>query len=167
MKFLNKKSSIKNIKLGKNVTIVEPVNLYNCELGDNWFIGPFVEIQSNVKIGANTRVQSHSFICENGKKSKKWFIGNGGKFNNDKYKSARNKFVSNNYPKELKKACYDIEEVGGESKRQQVNNRFAKFANLKKHTKSNGSVVNHPIKLDISMENEGDCKCISWGTYVE
>lgn len=74
MKFLNKKSSIKNIKLGKNVTIVEPVNLYNCELGDNCFIGPFVEIQSNVKIGANTRVQSHSFICSNVKIGKNCFI---------------------------------------------------------------------------------------------
>tara|TARA_X000000950_G_C13872964_1_gene643686 strand:- start:1117 stop:1569 length:453 start_codon:yes stop_codon:yes gene_type:complete len=85
MKFLNKKSSIKNIKLGKNVTIVEPVNLYNCELGDNCFIGPFVEIQSNVKIGANTRVQSHSFICSNVKIGKNCFIGHGVMFTNDKF----------------------------------------------------------------------------------
>ena len=89
MKFLNKKSSIKNIKLGKNVTIVEPVNLYNCELGDNCFIGPFVEIQSNVKIGANTRVQSHSFICSNVKIGKNCFIGHGVMFINDKFSTGR------------------------------------------------------------------------------
>ena len=59
------KVSIKNVKLGKNVTIIEPVNLYNCEIGDNSFIGPFVEIQKNAKIGKNCKIQSHSFICEN------------------------------------------------------------------------------------------------------
>ena len=31
--------------------IIQPVNLYECEIGDNTFIGPFVEIQKNVKIG--------------------------------------------------------------------------------------------------------------------
>ena len=42
------KVSIKNVKFGKNVKIIEPVNLYGCEIGDNCFIGPFVEIQKNV-----------------------------------------------------------------------------------------------------------------------
>ena len=65
MEFNKKKSSIKNVKFGKNVTIIEPVNLYGCEIGDNCFIGPFVEIQEKVKIGKNTRIQSHSFICSN------------------------------------------------------------------------------------------------------
>ena len=56
---------IKNVKLGKNVSIVYPelVNLYECEIGDDCLIGPFVEIQKGVKIGARTRIQSHSFIC--------------------------------------------------------------------------------------------------------
>ena len=63
MKFKKNKSTIKDVIFGKNVTIVEPVNLYGCEISDNCFIGPFVEIQKNVKIGKNTRVQSHSFIC--------------------------------------------------------------------------------------------------------
>ena len=65
MKFIKKKNSIKNVKLGKNVTIIEPVNLYGCEVNDNCFIGPFVEIQDNVIIGKNTRIQSHTFICSN------------------------------------------------------------------------------------------------------
>ena len=61
---IKKKVSIKNVKFGDNVEIVEPVNLYECEIGNNCFIGPYVEIQKKVKIGNNTRVSSHSFICE-------------------------------------------------------------------------------------------------------
>lgn len=87
-------------------------------------------------------------------------------FNNDKYKSARKQFLSNKYPKECKKACYDIEELGGESNRQQVNKRFANFTNLQKHTKSDGSVVNHPIYLDIRFGNKCNFKCRICGPYA-
>ena len=58
------KSQIKDVKFGVNVKVVEPMNIYGCEIGDNTFIGPFVEIQKDVKIGKNCKVQSHSFICE-------------------------------------------------------------------------------------------------------
>lgn len=57
-------SSIRNIRVGCNVRIVAPVNLYDCSFGDDCFVGPFVEIQSGVSIGAGTKIQSHSFICE-------------------------------------------------------------------------------------------------------
>ena len=59
-----KKNIIRDIKKGKNCKIIEPVNLYECVLGNNVFIGPFVEITKGVKIGDNTRISSHSFICE-------------------------------------------------------------------------------------------------------
>ena len=42
---------------------INPSNLYGCTLDDDVFVGPFVEIQANVSIGARTKVQSHSFIC--------------------------------------------------------------------------------------------------------
>ena len=87
MKINKKKSQIKKVKFGKNVTIIEPVNLYGCEIRDNCFIGPFVEIQKNVIIGENTRIQSHSFICENVKIGKNCFIGHGVNFTNDKFKN--------------------------------------------------------------------------------
>ena len=32
----------------------EPSNLYECELGDKVFVGPFVEITNGVKIGKNS-----------------------------------------------------------------------------------------------------------------
>ena len=85
MKLIKKKSSIRNVKFGKNVTIIEPVNLYDCYIGDNCFIGPFVEIQKNVKILGNTRIQSHSFICENVSIGKNCFIGHSVNFINDKF----------------------------------------------------------------------------------
>lgn len=53
-----------DVTFGESVTVIEPVNLYGCSIADDVFIGPFVEIQRNVTIGARTRIQSHSFICE-------------------------------------------------------------------------------------------------------
>tara|TARA_Y100000991_G_scaffold212536_1_gene196825 strand:+ start:1579 stop:2037 length:459 start_codon:yes stop_codon:yes gene_type:complete len=82
-----KESNILNITCGKNVTIIKPVNLYDCHLEDNVFIGPFVEIQRGAKIGAFTKIQSHSFICELVEIGKKCFIGHGVMFINDKFKN--------------------------------------------------------------------------------
>ena len=95
MKINKKKSQIRNVKFGKNVTIVEPVNLYECKIGDNCFIGPFVEIQKNAIIGKNTRIQSHSFICENVKIGKNCFVGHGVNFTNDKFYN--NKILKKSY----------------------------------------------------------------------
>ena len=78
-----KKVQISNVTFGENVTIVEPVNLYECEIGDDCFIGPFVEIQRNVKIGKNCRIQSHAFICERVSIGDFCFISHGAKFVND------------------------------------------------------------------------------------
>ncbi len=55
---------IRNVSFGANVTVIEPVNLYDCEIGDDSFIGPFVEIQKGVTIGRRCRIQSHSLVCE-------------------------------------------------------------------------------------------------------
>jgi acetyltransferase-like isoleucine patch superfamily enzyme len=65
------------------VNIIEPVNLYGCKIGNNCFIGPFVEIQKNVTIGDGTRVQSHCFICEGVSIGKHCFISHGTMFTND------------------------------------------------------------------------------------
>lgn len=77
--------SIKNVSFGSNVTIIEPVNLYDCSIGNDSFIGPFVEIQKNVVIGNNSKVQSHSFICELVAVGDNCFIGHGVMFINDKF----------------------------------------------------------------------------------
>jgi len=74
---------IKNVNFGQNVTVTEPVNIYDCVLGDKVFVGPFVEIQKGVKIGRKTKVQSHSFICELVTIGEDCFIGHGVMFIND------------------------------------------------------------------------------------
>lgn len=78
-----------DVRFGDGVTIIEPVNLYGCEIGDDVFIGPFVEIQKNVSIGARTRVQSHSFICELAEIGDDCVIAHGVMFINDLFASGR------------------------------------------------------------------------------
>jgi acetyltransferase-like isoleucine patch superfamily enzyme len=75
------------VACGKDVRIVEPVNLYECTLGDGCFVGPFVEIQRGVVIGAGTKVQSHAFICELVTIGEQCFIGHGVMFINDTFSS--------------------------------------------------------------------------------
>jgi len=81
---------IRDCKIGKNVKIPFPelVNLYECRIGDGCFIGPFVEIQKNVKIGKRCRIQSHSFICEGVTIEDGVFIGHGVMFVNDLFPKA-------------------------------------------------------------------------------
>jgi acetyltransferase-like isoleucine patch superfamily enzyme len=74
---------IKDVAFGQGVTVVEPCNIYGCVLGDAVFVGPFVEIQKDVKVGARTRVQSHTFICELVEIGEDCFIGHGVMFIND------------------------------------------------------------------------------------
>ena len=77
------KAGIKDVSFGENVKIVEPVNLYGCSIGNNCFIGPFVEIQKDVIIGERCKIQSHAFICELVTIGNQCFIGHGVMFIND------------------------------------------------------------------------------------
>lgn len=83
MKYESKSASVKNVTFGNNVTVIEPVNLYQCEIGDDSVVGPFVEIQSKVRIGKRTKIQSHSFICSLVTIGDDCFIGHGVVFIND------------------------------------------------------------------------------------
>jgi acetyltransferase-like isoleucine patch superfamily enzyme len=74
---------IVNVVLGEGVSVVKPCNMYGCTLGNNVFVGPFVEIQKNVRIGDNCKIQSHSFICELVSIGNDCFIGHGVMFIND------------------------------------------------------------------------------------
>lgn len=78
-------SGIVNVTFGSNVLVKNPVNLYGCNIGNNCFIGPFVEIQKDVIIGESTRISSHSFICEGVNIGSNCFIGHGVMFTNDKF----------------------------------------------------------------------------------
>ena len=76
-------SGIVDVSFGDDVTIVQPVNLYGCAIGEGSFIGPFVEIQREVVIGKRCRIQSHAFICELVVIGDDCFISHGAMFIND------------------------------------------------------------------------------------
>lgn len=75
--------------IGNNVTISTSSNIYGASIGDNVFIGPFVEVQKNVKIGARTKIQSHSFVCEMTSIGNDCFIAHGVMFVNDLFSSGK------------------------------------------------------------------------------
>ena len=77
------KVGIVDVNFGKDVTVIEPANLYGCTIGDGCFVGPFVEIQRGVLIGQNCKIQSHAFVCELVKIGDDCFISHGAMFVND------------------------------------------------------------------------------------
>lgn len=89
MSFRSIQSTICNVTFGNAVTIIEPCNLYECEIGDYCFVGPFVEIQRGVILGSRTKVQSHSFICSMVTIGQDCFIGHGVMFINDKFEHGK------------------------------------------------------------------------------
>ncbi len=76
-----------DVVLGKNVKIFNPdlVNIFGCEIGDNSFVGPFVEITRGVVIGKDCLIESHSFICDSVTLEDNVFLGHGVMFTNDLY----------------------------------------------------------------------------------
>lgn len=76
-------SGIKDVEAHESVKVVMPSNLYGCKLAEDVFVGPFVEIQKGVMIGARTKVQSHAFICELVEIGEDCFVGHGVMFIND------------------------------------------------------------------------------------
>jgi acetyltransferase-like isoleucine patch superfamily enzyme len=76
-----------DVVFGEGVKVVKPVNLYGCSIGDGSFIGPFVEIQRDVRIGNRCKVQSHTFICEGVSVGDDCFIGHGVMFINDLFQT--------------------------------------------------------------------------------
>lgn len=82
-------AQVRDLQTGVGVRIVEPANVYECELGDYCFIGPFVEIQRGVRIGPRTKIQSHTFICELVEIGADCFVGHGVMFTNDLFSNGR------------------------------------------------------------------------------
>ncbi len=83
---------INNCKIHSSCKIIYPdlVNLYGCSIGENTQIGPFVEIQKNVKIGKNCKISSHTFICSGVTIGDNCFVGHGVMFINDRNPKAVN-----------------------------------------------------------------------------
>lgn len=74
---------LNDVEFGVDVVVHPFTNLYGCRIGDESRIGPFVEIQSGVEIGARCKIQSHSFICAGVTLADEVFVGHGVLFIND------------------------------------------------------------------------------------
>jgi UDP-2-acetamido-3-amino-2,3-dideoxy-glucuronate N-acetyltransferase len=72
------------VVFGDQVRVGSFTNLYGCSVGDQSRIGPFVEVQRGVTIGARCKIQSHSFLCEGVEIDDEVFVGHGVMFINDK-----------------------------------------------------------------------------------
>jgi acetyltransferase-like isoleucine patch superfamily enzyme len=77
-----------DVEFGENVVVQPFTNLYGCRIGDNTRIGPFVEIQRGVVVGANCKIQSHTFVCTGVTIEDEVFVGHGVMFANDKHPRA-------------------------------------------------------------------------------
>ena len=79
-----------DVTLGERVAVPRPdlVNLYGCCVGDDTKIGPFVEIQRGVSVGARCKVSSHAFLCEGVTIEDEVFVGHGVMFTNDRFPRA-------------------------------------------------------------------------------
>jgi acetyltransferase-like isoleucine patch superfamily enzyme len=75
---------MRDVELGEGVRVFSFVNLYECRIGDETVVGPFVEIQSGVTIGRRCKIQSHTFICSGVQIEDEVFVGHGVSFVNDK-----------------------------------------------------------------------------------
>jgi len=75
---------IDGVVFGDDVRVGSFTNLYGCRIGEGSRIGPLVEVQRGVKIGARCKIQSHSFLCEGVEIADEVFVGHGVMFINDK-----------------------------------------------------------------------------------
>ncbi len=75
---------IADVEFGAGVRVQAFVNLYGCRIGDGSHIGPYVEVQRGVEIGAACKVQSHTFVCEGVTIGDRVFVGHGVMFVNDR-----------------------------------------------------------------------------------
>ncbi len=78
---------IRDCKISNTAKIMDFVNLYECTIEDDCFVGPFVEIQKGVLVHSNTKISSHCFICEGVTIGKNCFVGHSVMFTNDLFDS--------------------------------------------------------------------------------
>jgi UDP-2-acetamido-3-amino-2,3-dideoxy-glucuronate N-acetyltransferase len=79
---------IDDVTFGENVVVYSFTNLYGCQIGNDTRIGPFVEIQRGVRVGARCKIQSHAFICSGVEIEDEVFVSHGVMFINDKFPRA-------------------------------------------------------------------------------
>jgi acetyltransferase-like isoleucine patch superfamily enzyme len=79
---------IDDVEFGDGVVVGPFTNLYGCRIGDETRVGPFVEIQEGVVVGARCKIQSHTFVCTGVEIGDEVFVGHGVTFINDRRPAA-------------------------------------------------------------------------------
>jgi UDP-2-acetamido-3-amino-2,3-dideoxy-glucuronate N-acetyltransferase len=79
-----------DVTLGDDVVVGPFTNIYGCEIGSGTRVGPYVEIQRDVRIGQRCKIQSHTFVCSGVELADEVFVGHGVMFVNDKHPRATN-----------------------------------------------------------------------------
>jgi UDP-2-acetamido-3-amino-2,3-dideoxy-glucuronate N-acetyltransferase len=74
---------IDGVEFGDDVVVFSFTNLYGCRIGDRTRIGPFVEIQRGVAVGADCKIQTHTFNSDGVTIEDEVFVGHGVMFVND------------------------------------------------------------------------------------
>lgn len=77
-----------DVVLGDNVQLGSFINLYGCMIGAETKVGSFVEVQSDVSIGARCKISSHTFVCSGVAIEDEVFVGHGVMFTNDRHPRA-------------------------------------------------------------------------------
>ncbi|HTM19693.1 MAG TPA: acyltransferase [Kofleriaceae bacterium] len=80
-----------DVQIGPGAIIHQFVNLYGCTIGAETKVGPFVEIQRGVRVGARCKISSHTFICSGVDIDDEVFVGHGVMFSNDRHPRAVNR----------------------------------------------------------------------------
>lgn len=76
------KSLFRNTQVGKDVKIMPWTNIYDSNLADGVFIGPFCEVGGTV-IGKNSRISSHCYLCPGVNIGEETFLAHGVMTTND------------------------------------------------------------------------------------
>ncbi len=81
--------TIERVQIGAGTRLGRFINLYDCTIGGDCEIGPFVEITIGVTIGDRCRIETLSFICDGVTLGNDCVIGAGVMFINDTFRGGR------------------------------------------------------------------------------
>lgn len=81
-------SVIEDVDIGKDCTIYDQVNLYDCEVGNGTKVDAYVYIEEDVSIGSNCTIRPFVFIPTGVEIGDNVFIGPQVSFTNDMYPRA-------------------------------------------------------------------------------
>ena len=87
-------------------------------------------------------------------------------WNSENFRNVRKSFLNGDIPSECIETCYDVENKGGTSNRNQVNKRFINKQFLQNNTTSDGYLNTFPSYIDLRFGNLCNFKCRMCGPHA-